>query len=295
MLEGVRYLAARTLRRHLIGPRQLRKFDAQVGTVIHRSPFDLTFELVPGEFVDRNIVYDGIYEERFLSFAASLLTPDSVVVDIGANIGNHALFLARKCAAVHCFEPNPRALERLARNISLNGFTNIIVHPFGLGERDETARFYDNVGENLGCGSFVAPNGPTRELELPIRQAGTAISELNLDRLDFIKIDIEHMEEIVLRALGDILERYRPIISFEFDGTTRSPDEFERIRRALKGFDLFEPRFSPSDGTIVERIRWNLRSGGIPDLVPIEVPEARWYENIFAIPTERRGRPPKKP
>jgi len=286
MLEGVRYFATRAVRRRLIGPRQLRKFDAQSGPVIHRSHFGLTFELVPGEFVDRSIVYDGIYEERFLRFAASLLTRESVVVDIGANIGNHALYLARKCAVVHCFEPNPRALERLARNISLNGFTNVVVHPFGLGEKDETARFYDNIGENLGCGSFVAPNGPTTEIELPIHHAGTAISELNLDRLDFIKMDIEHMEGVVLRALGDVLKRFRPMVAFEFDGTTRTVDDFARIRRLLEGFDLFEPRFSPEDGRIVERVKWNLRSAGAPDLVPISVPEPRWYENVIAIPTE---------
>jgi FkbM family methyltransferase len=284
--EGVRYLAARALQRRIIGPRELRKFDAQSGPVLHRSPFGLTFELIPGEYVDRNIVFDGIYEARFLAWAASQLTSDSVVLDIGANIGNHALYLSKHCAVVHCFDPNPRALKRLRRNIALNDIKNIVVHSFGLGDKDEIGIFYDNIGTNLGCGSFVAPQGETQEIQLPLRNAADAVSELNLERIDLIKMDVEHMEEVVLRALTPVLKRYKPMIAFEFDATTKTAADFERIREILYGFDLFEPVFSPAAGGILERLKWNLRNAGTPDLVPISVIEPRTYENVIARPSE---------
>jgi FkbM family methyltransferase len=240
------------------------------------------FELEPNQFVDRQIVAHGLFEDRFLEFVAILLTPESVVVDVGANIGSHALYLARKCRSVHCFEPNPSALRRLRRNIELNGATNVTVHPFALGRRNETAPFYENTSDNLARSGFVERTG--RRIDLPIRQADEAISELKLIRLDLIKIDVEGMEESVFRGLQQTIARYRPLIDFEFLGQWRGQSQFDAITRLLPGYRIVEPRFSPSEGSIFERAAWNVRHRGRAELIPIDTPENRPYENLLALP-----------
>jgi FkbM family methyltransferase len=265
------------------GPLRLRKYSASTEPYVFRSPFGPVFELEPGQFLDRKIVENGLFEERFLEFMRSILTPQSVVVDIGANIGNHALYLARKCRSVHCFEPNPSALRRLYKNIELNRAVNVTVHEFGLGERDEVAAFYENTSDNLAASGFVERDG--RRSDLPLRNADQAISELNLTRLDFIKIDVEGMEESVFRGLQQTIARHRPLIDFEFLGQRRGPADFDAIRRLLPGYRILEPRFSPSEGSILKRLAWNIRKAGQADLVPVEVPEGRPYENLLAMPS----------
>lgn len=284
MLAGLRYLSRRAFRRHWSGPRDLRRYESETGPHLYKSPFGVTFELEPDQTIDRAIVFHGLYEDRILEFIGSLLDPESVVLDVGANIGNHALFLARRCSAVHCFEPNPRALERLKKNIALNHATNIAVHEFGLGDKNETARFYDNISGNLGASGFAKADGKSRVLELPLRSADEAISELGLHRVDLIKMDVEGMEERVLSALHQTLHAHHPLLSFEFHGDTKSQLDFERIRELLSGYRIFEPRFSPENAGLFTRSMWNVRTCGVPELVPIDHPERRLYENLLAFP-----------
>ena len=206
------------------------------------------------------------------------------MLDIGANIGNHALFLARHCSAVHCYEPNPRVLRRLERNIELNGAENIIVHGFGLGEDNEIATFHENVDGNVGASSFVKPFGDCREVQLPIRNAGEAVAELHLDRLDLVKVDVEGMEETVFRALLGTINRFKPAIAFEFRGQLEDVRGFDEIRSLLSGYQIYEAQFSPAEGSFFARIAWNLRKAGMPDLVPVQKVEPRAYENLVALP-----------
>jgi FkbM family methyltransferase len=281
VLRGIPYSIARAVRRRVLGPHRLRWYLSRKEPFIHRSRFGLTFELEPDQFIDRYILIDGLYEDRFLEFIGRLLPPEAVVLDVGANIGNHALYLARRCAEVHCFEPHPAALERLRRHISINGIHNIVVHPFGLGDKDEVAPFYE-VSGNLGAGTFVGAGASG--LALPIRNADNAIAELDLQRIDFIKVDVEDMEERVFRGLKKTLERFRPLIDFEFHGEHRSNDDFRAIRDHLRGYRISEVRFSPDGAGVAERFWRNVTRAGTPDLVPVETPESRWYENLLAIP-----------
>src|SRR4051812_48448173 len=237
MMGGVRYTVSRAVRRSLVGRLRLRWYLRRKSAFLHRSRFGLTFELEPNQFIDRYILVDGLYDDRFLEFVATLLAPEAVLLDIGANIGNHALYLAGKCSVVHAFEPNPVALKRLRRHIDLNGIENIVVHPFALGERDEIATYYEPVG-NLSAGSFVEPC--ENKVELPIRNADDAVAELNLPRLDFVKVDVEGMEENVFRGLARTIRRFRPLLVFEFLGQRYGPDHFETIRNLLPNYEILE-------------------------------------------------------
>jgi FkbM family methyltransferase len=281
VLKGLQYFAGRVVRRSILGPMKLRWYNARKEPFVHHSRFGLTFELEPNQFIDRYILIDGLYEDRFLEFVANQLSSDAVILDIGANIGNHALYLAGKCSVVHAFEPNPAALKRLHRHIALNNIRNIVVHPFAMGERDETATFYEPEG-NLGAGSFVEHSG--RKIELPIRKADDVVDELGLSRIDFIKIDVEGMEENVFRGLAKTIAQFRPLIDFEFLGQRHDPEHFARILSLLPGYNIVEVRFSPSDAGLVNRAWWNIRKAGTPELMPVGIPEPRWYENLLAIP-----------
>lgn len=270
-MRSIIYAASAVLDR-IAKPVRAAKLSRQRAAFLHRGKHGLMFELYPDEEIDRHIAVYGIYEYRLLRFLESLIPDGAVMLDIGANIGNHALYLARKCSQVHCFEPNPRAFSRLERNISLNLAANISVHRVGLGSYDETATFYENASGNLGASGFKASDGETREL--PLRNADQAVAELELPRLDLVKIDVEGMEPEVVSGLSKTIARFRPIVAFEYSGHRHA--DWPVIDAALTDYDFFEPIFSEGLASFL--------NGGMPRLKPIMAPENRWYESLVAMP-----------
>lgn len=246
----------------LVKPLKALRYNTRSKAFLQRGEHGLLFELYPNEEIDRQISLNGIYERRYLRFLESLILDGAVILDVGANIGNHALYLSRKASSVHCFEPNPRAYERLERNVALSQVTNVTVHRYGLGDRDETIRFAEVAG-NLGMTRFSEAGN----LELQIKRGDDVIS---MPTIDFIKIDAEGMEASVLAGLRDTIAVHRPIVAFEFNG-----EHWDRIIRALPGYQIFEPVF-PKGLALLSK-------GETPELRPVG-PEKRWYEGLIALP-----------
>ena len=291
MLRYIGRISAIAVDTLLLAPRRRRRHLGRTGPYRCRTRDGLLFDLEPGQWVDHQIATYGVAERRFLELMSGLLPRDAVVVDIGANIGNHALFLSRRVAQVHCFEPNPTAWSRLEANIAANRIENIAVHRVGLGQDDESARFRENIGGNLGASGFegageALPGQRYRTVELPIRNADRQLAELGLDRLDYIKIDVEGLEEQVLGALGQTIARFRPMVSFEFHGHLTGIDAFDRMRELLPGYRLFELEESPDGGSLTSRIGWLLRHAARPRLNEVSEAQARTYDNLLAVPED---------
>ena len=290
MLSNIRALAFEVVHRFYHRPRRLRAFRDHTAPFVHRTPDGLKFELAPSEIVDQYIATEGIYERRFLRFFRQVLPCGGVMIDIGANIGNHALYLHDLCSAVHCYEPNPAAITRLRRNIELNNAANVHVHEVGLGDRNATLAFASNVAGNLGNSGFLDGQeheaGTFETIELPISRADEAIRELELDRIDFIKIDVEGLEPQIFSGLEETIARYRPLISFEFHAHLTPISAFEHIRECLPDYLIADMDFAPEDSGVVVRILYHLRHGNRLTLRAVTTPNARTYESLLAIPNE---------
>ena len=250
----------------------------------------LRFELYPNEAVDQYIAVEGIYERRFLRFCRTILPLGAAMIDIGANVGNHALYLHDLCSRIDCFEPNPVAAQRLRRNIELNAATNIHVHQVGLGAREAWVDFASNTAGNLGNSGFFEPmskSGSDYEItSLPIRRADDVVAELGINRVDLVKIDVEGLEEEIFRGLKETIARFRPLVAFEYHGDLTSLESFRSIQASLPGYNFAEVSYGfPSAGALGQVVSV-LRYGSRPLLLLVESPEARTYENLLAIPFE---------
>lgn len=179
-------------------------------------------------FIDWSVYYFGFFCQEELDLlsdiAAGLTKP--IVLDIGANSGNHTLFLARRTFWVYAFDPFPEALTQLRRQISINDLHNITVISTGLGSRDATLPFRSPIGNNRGVGAFLAqePSTLCRSAEsslLPVRHADSLLSELNIEVVNLIKIDTEGFEVEILTGLAKTLERDSPIVFFEWSQPAR--------------------------------------------------------------------------
>ena len=200
------------------------------------TPRPLTFEVdyfglrYRGDFegyLDWYVYFFGTHEMEELYLLRDLVAgrPNAVFVDIGANTGNHALYMAQHCDQVHAFEPYAPVRERLIEGVERNGLDNISVHDVGLGARDEELDFYAPTGINNSTGSFLS----THEVEnnelagkLQVVAGDACLANLGLDQIDVIKIDVEGFEKDVLLGLRKTLAKLRPAVMMEFSTSTQS-------------------------------------------------------------------------
>lgn len=154
-------------------------------------------------------------------FAGCALPAGAVVMDVGGNIGAVASYLALRVGPtghVITFEPDPANLEILRRNLELNGATNVTVVEQGAWEEVGALEF--RAGGNY-TSSFVPTDYIEREpgrytsVRVPVTTIDAVAAQLNLARLDLVKMDIEGSEGPALRGARRTLQRLRPDVIVE--------------------------------------------------------------------------------
>ena len=290
-IEDVTNAIGYAWKRKVTDPRRLRDWQSRSGPFVHTTPYGRTFQLYPDETIDKCIFVDGAYERRFLQVIERFFRgkPGAVMLDIGANIGNHAIYLSNSFDRIMCFEPSPYIADRLRKNITLNRLTNIEVHTVGLSNREAALHYKLDTSGNLGASHFVG-EADEQTIELPVCRGDDYLSQKGVNRVDFIKVDVEHHELEVFEGLTLTISRYRPVIAFEFHGTSLGSSYLDAIAAALPDYIFSEATFAPSSASDLEKLLWQIRHRGLPQFERIVVPEARFYENVLAFPNEAKFR-----
>lgn len=164
--------------------------------------------LFANDFITNNVKLYGIWEPHLLFLFDRLLTAESVVLDIGAHIGLHSIYLSRKAHIVHSFEPHPDTVRLLQYNLLMNQIQNVHIHALGLGDRDEIREgmFLPGNVFDTACARF----GSNVDMEtkkwypasIRVKPLDQWIKENPLHRLDLIKLDVEGFECAVIE--GDL-------------------------------------------------------------------------------------------
>lgn len=171
----------------------------------------------PDDLVQRVLTRGRVYEAHLLSSHADLIYRGCTVLDIGSNVGNHAVYYAR-CGArrVYAFEPNPRANRLLRTTVSINDLERIdLTHAdLAIGARPGELFVDTPVASNLGKTRMVAEGVATSEVKVHVAR----IDDLTLDgRIAFVKVDVEGMELDVLEGAAETIARHRPALGIEVD------------------------------------------------------------------------------
>jgi FkbM family methyltransferase len=178
---------------------------------------DLKVQCESSSVLESMIYLDGFYEELtvFKVYEAQLRR-DDYVVDVGANVGVHALAMSRlvgENGKVFAYEPNSALVTRMQRNLQLNAVQNVAVRQTALGDLDGQIRFHDATGEfNQGLGR----HDPKGDLTVPVIRLDEDL-KTRRRAIALMKIDVEGMELRVVRGARQILERDRPAIVVEFN------------------------------------------------------------------------------
>ncbi len=169
------------------------------------------------DYIQRKILFNSRYYEDLNLFYITKLfrgginLMNKVVLDIGANIGNHSIYFAKECLAgkVISFEPIEQTFKILQKNIKLNELQDIIIpYNFGIGEEQSYASASDYDLTNIG--GITLQNTSNGNIKI------FSIDELNLnENISLIKIDVEGFEEKVIKGSLKTIKKYMPMIMIE--------------------------------------------------------------------------------
>ena len=166
------------------------------------------------------------FSESDSSFGSlKYLKEGDVVMDVGGNIGQTALMMAKKLGdsgKVYSFEPFTTTHDRFKENLSLNpSIRNITLLKLALGEKAEKLVMYVENIKNSG-GNRIKPIG--KEVNAEVEEVEiTTLDEFSkshtINKIDLIKIDVEGFEMKVLLGSQGIIQKFKPALFIEANDT----------------------------------------------------------------------------
>jgi FkbM family methyltransferase len=172
-------------------------------------------------YIDWIVFYFGCFESDNLYVFKKILNflNCKTILDIGSNVGHHTLFFSIFSNRVFSFEPNQSLLNVSQTLLMNNNITNVSLLNFGLSDEDNELSYFEPSANQLnkGTGSFYQNynEGLRYRGRILVRNGDSVINELQINRIDFIKIDVEGMEFLVINGLVKTLVRDRPIVVLE--------------------------------------------------------------------------------
>jgi FkbM family methyltransferase len=155
-----------------------------------------------------------------------------VVLDCGANVGVFTrMALGRGARLVVAFEPAPENIESFRRNFSGEiAAGKVVLVAKGVWDREDVLVLRRDPA-NSAADSFLMLRNASHEVKAPLTTIDRAVSELKLDRVDYIKMDIEGAETRALAGARGIIARFHPVLSIAAE---HLPTDAVRIPKVVR-------------------------------------------------------------
>lgn len=195
------------------------------------------------------LIKSGFYRKKYaeLHFVRNTVKAGDTVLDIGANLGYYSFFLASrvgKKGKLIGVEPIPLFAEVWKKNMKQFRKFNINLENCALG-----SEFNDSVTMSIPVVNGVVRHGLTRVVEndedksenlsfnVPMYVGDVLLQKHELDKLDFIKCDVEGYEQFVIPSLEENIIKFKPLIQIELGGEENRKNVFNFLENL--GFNSF--------------------------------------------------------
>jgi len=145
---------------------------------------------------------------------AEYLSDNPIIIEAGASDGQDTLELSKQFpnGQIHAFEPIPAVFEKLKNRVG--NCKNVHIYPHALGPTNHTAKMYVSSGRSYGSSSLLKPKEHLtihkdvhfkEEIEVPVLTIDDWAAKHNIDRVDFMWLDMQGAEYATLKASSKIL------------------------------------------------------------------------------------------
>ena len=211
--------------------------------------------------------------------------------DIGANIGNHSVFFREYFDRVVAVEANPSVFGLLQVNTANHANVDCLNLAVGDTKGRMSLVLSDRTNEGTGTVSHAFNEGQPDMVSFVDADTLDGIAEKFGASVDFIKIDVEGMEQAVLRGAAKTIGAHRPVILFEYHKKFQIDGDSISILRDDYGYSDFfyvAPKydFKRFEGALwdVLHIVVNFFANSQFVVTPVKLPAGRSYEFVIAVP-----------
>jgi FkbM family methyltransferase len=183
----------------------------------HQAKSPVRFWTMPYDTICKTITLNNFYEVELLKGMCEIVkNKDGIVLDIGANIGNHSLYFAKKFNTVISFEPVPSNCWIVQANAYLNKINNLTLIQKGLSNKNIKMAVDNSNRENTNNGVSEINKNSENQIVIDVAIGDEEIERLNLNKkIEMIKIDVEGHEPFVVEGLKKTIKKDMPIIFWE--------------------------------------------------------------------------------
>lgn len=184
-------------------------------------------------YIGRSLATYGEYSDYEAEVFRKVLKEGSVAMELGSNIGSLTVPMAQlvgETGTVYAFEPGRDAYALLERNIWQNGLLKRVrLYNMAASDRHMTLPIYNNPNPNYPKVEDGRGNPHAGGAKADDYCQSMTIDELNLERLDFVKIDVDGCEQSAIDGMCETIKRCRPIIFIE----NEVPQKSEKLTATL--------------------------------------------------------------
>ncbi|ABB39689.2 methyltransferase FkbM family [Oleidesulfovibrio alaskensis G20] len=182
----------------------------------YHTPHNMLFWLDESQYVDKCIIQHGKYESASTNLVQQFVKEGQTVLDIGGNIGYYTVMFSKivgRSGKVITFEPTAHYRSILEKNVQENQINNVLIRPEGLSDKAEKLTI--SIGSSTA--TLHAPEGQQIDSYEAIQLArlDDLVEQLDITKLDFIKIDVDGHEPSVLRGAQQTIKKFKPLILLE--------------------------------------------------------------------------------
>jgi FkbM family methyltransferase len=191
----------------------------------------------------------GFYKKKYaeLHHIRKIVQPGHTVMDIGANLGYYSFFMAR-CAGTAgkliAVEPIPLFCEIWRKNLrKIPEHQRTLVNcALGTETKEKVRMTIPVVNGIVRHGLTRIQENPTAEMselsfDVEMRTGDGILQELKIQRLDFVKCDVEGFERYVIPSLSMAIEKFRPMFQIELSGKENRAEVVDFLLK--KGYSIF--------------------------------------------------------
>jgi len=214
---------------------------ARAGRVVKRDAHGFQLVEIPGSsFWEPGMQGSAVLAQlaelkaKYFGLATPIRRGD-IVLDCGANVGTFTRYaLSHGAKLVVAIEPAPKNIVCLRRNFPDEiASGRVIIYEKGVWDKEDFLRLAESDATDA-MDSFVRHEGTHEGPLVPLTTIDNLVQELHLERVDFIKMDIEGAEQRALTGARQTLAKYKPRMEISVNHLTDDPEKVPLIVEKLE-------------------------------------------------------------